>query len=216
MKRHQLLTVMCLTLLLSASAARAGIVSLGVPPASVLKGALSSNTDIYTFAEQQDILLGAPVAVDITAAGLYAPFIPLSPGVIPQGTLVRSYLFHADSPSLATQFTNGSIAFSKPILGVIVSDAGLDATDALLGLGSVQYPTGYAFRGLEFSPLALLTPDLAFISGNMLNLSLLLNTSTRVDQLRVITAGVPEPTTWALAALGLGCVGLISRRRRGA
>lgn len=193
--------------------ANAGIVTIS-PPASVTKGSLTSDTDIFLFAEQSNLVLGSNLSVDISAAGLYAPFIPLSPNVISAGTLVSSFMLHADPASSGNNPTFGTVSFAQPILGIIISDAGLDATDAVLGNGGTVYPTGYAQRGLEFTPLAILTPDLLFLSGNMLNLSLLLNTSIRVDQIRVITAAIPEPSSLLLAALGgMGCVVALRRRR---
>lgn len=102
-----------------------------------------------------------------------------------------------------------SYTFPNPILGVITSDALLDATDATLGNLSTFYPTGLPNRGLEL-PSAI-TPDAVFWSGNQVFFQVESNTAAVLDQLRVITS-VPEPSTLVLVALTSICASATRRR----
>ncbi|MFH1844884.1 MAG: hypothetical protein ABIF77_16965, partial [bacterium] len=151
---------------------------------SVQPGALTSDTDIRLFLEQGDVLLAAPLAVDITQDGTYGT--PLSPGVIPAGEIVTSVAIHADRAS-PTGVSNlqGSVEFNAEILGVIVGDARLDASDGVLGLELVLYPTAVTERGLELG--ALFHRDEIVVAGNRVELDLVVDNVP--DQIRVILLG---------------------------
>lgn len=188
----------------------AGIVSIGAP-ASVLPGALESNTDIYMFQEQAGLTLGAPLPVDITASGLWnSSSGPGSPGVIPASTKINSYFFHADLETPPDKYLFGVVTLPQMVLGIIVEDSSLDATDAALGAGGTLYPTGTQYRGLNSG----LLPDFLFLSGNRVDLAALLRLQPKLDQFRVITV-VPEPASGTLLALAGGlAVALLGRRRK--
>lgn len=180
-------------------------------PASVLPGAIQSQTNASIFFESTTTL-AAPLPVDIVAPGTYNLADPDNPGAIAAGTKVSSYFLHHESVAnqLSTVIVAGS--FPNPILGVIINDTFLDASDPILGNPGTLYPTGLDFRGLEVPYTAL--ADVLFWSGNQVFISVKSTTADVLDQVRIITA-VPEPSTFVLA--GIGGLGLLlcgARRRR--
>lgn len=180
-------------------------------PASVLPGAIQSQTDASIFFESTTTLL-APLPVDIIAPGTYNVADPDNPGAIAAGTKVNSYFLHHESVAnqLSTVIVAGS--FPNPILGVIINDTFLDASDPILGNPGTLYPTGLDYRGLELPYTAL--ADVLFWSGNQVFISVKSTTADVLDQVRIITA-VPEPSTFVLAAIGgLGLFLCGARRRR--
>lgn len=202
------LSTITLLSLLAPMSARAGLIVIGAPP-SVLPGALTSQTDGYLFFESTTTL-AAPLPVDISAPGLYSLATPDNPGVIPSLTAINSYMLHHESVDNKLSGVLMSYSFPNPILGLIVTDTKLDATDALLGNGGTAYPTGLEYRGLEIPYLLL--ADVLFWSGNQVFLFVKSDTALVLDQVRVITA-VPEPATIWLA-IAAGPFALLAARRR--
>lgn len=193
-----------------ANTSKAALVYLAAPPASVLPGALESKADLFFFEESSQVL-AAPLAVDISTPGVYAFGIPLTPGVIPAGTNVKSYFFHRDTIA-ATFATTPYLAISPTkILGIIVTDGGLDATDSVLGNAGTAYPTGTAFRGLDITfPI---TPDSIVWGANGVTIAGILHSMEVVDQFRVIVL-VPEPATCTMLGMAACALGFYGWRRR--
>jgi hypothetical protein len=181
------------------------------PPPSVIQGALTSTSVAYLFPEQE-VTLPFPLFVDISIPGLYNKNTSLTAGTVPAGTRVKSFMIHHDSyPTFST--VQGFAISPTNILGIITSDAGLDATDALLGNPGTLYPTGLAFRGMELHyPI---TPDVLYWDNNTIFISFVSNTLAVMDQFRVLTI-VPEPAAWLSLALGAMLLlpfGVARRRR---
>lgn len=199
----------CLALSLRAEAA---LVILPSAPASVLEGVLESNTDAFIFHESTTTL-AAPMSVDISTPGLYNLANPDSPGAIPASTVVSSYFLHRDSVNeeLSTVTVFGT--FPQEVLGIIIEDENLDASDPILGAPGTLYPTGLDFRGLEVPYLSL--ADVVFWSGNMVFISVQSTTAEVLDQVRIITA-VPEPGSLALGLAAAPVAWWSWRRRRSA
>jgi hypothetical protein len=194
---------------LSGTIASAALVPIPAP-LSVLPGALESNTNAYLFVEKQ-VVLPYAVTVDISVPGLYNNSNPGSISTIPAGTRVQSYFIHRDPVGNAYGTVLGAAISPTKILGIIYSDALLDATDALLGNAGTLYPTGVANRGMEI-PYAI-TPDVIGWNANYIAIAFQSNAAAVTDQMRIL-AVVPEPTSAALLALGgLGLVYLAARRR---
>jgi len=189
------------------STAGAALISISAP-ASVVPGALASAADVYIFLESTQTL-GAPVDVDIIAPGLYNLADPDNPGVIPAATAVNSYLIHHDSIGFLPNTAAVSYVFPHKVLGIIINDANLNASDPILGNPGTTYPTGLDYRGLELPYLFL--NDVVFWNGNEVTITGKSVTALVIDQIRVITA-VPEPSSLALAGIALPIAWLVRRR----
>ena len=156
------------------------------PPNSVGNDTFQS-PNLYEFDEDQNILLAAPLTVDVGS----------SP--IPAGTIVAShYVFFDPGPS---QHSIGTVDFDSNILGIITSTNNLAASDFLANTG-VNYLNPGA-RGLE-------PGDSVTISGPN---QILFDTfaSSPGDYVRVLTAFSPAATTpepGSLALLGAGLIAL--------
>ena len=146
---------------------------------------LESNAMLFALQENESVMLPDDVMTD--AIG-YIPAMP-----VPYGTAVDSHFIHGqwnESPVTIS----GSITFDSEILGVIVSDYGLQNTDELLGMPYLMYPAMSMMRGLE--PDTLYQNDSLTISSDLRTLDMQLSfghdTPLNPDQFRVITlAGEP-------------------------
>ena len=165
-----------------------GVTVVSTPPSSVQLGRFVSDTNIQAIKEST-LSLESDLDVEITTPGIYSttpvrPFPIPTPGVIPAGTPITSYLIHQDTST--TLGLTGSITFSAEILGVIYSDSALDATDALLGATTTVYGTTETHRGALDS---IQPEDRLEFSTDRRTLTFHLNrTGGATDQYRVITA----------------------------
>jgi hypothetical protein len=169
------------------------------PPNSVGDDNFQS-PNLYGFDEDQNILLTAPLTVDVGS----------SP--IPAGTVVAShYIFFDPGP---TQEVIGTVNFDSAVLGIITSTTTLANSDFLAHTG-VNYLSP-AERGLEAG-------DSVTISGTD---QILFDTvaSSPGDYVRVLTAfspggatettsAVPEPRSIVLLGSGLVVLAGMLRRR---
>ena len=167
------------------------------PPNSVGSDTFQS-PNLFGFDEDQNILLAAPLTVDVGS----------SP--IPAGTLVAShYIFFDPGPS---QQIIGTVDFDADVLAIMTSTATLAASDFLANTG-VNYLNPSA-RGLE-------PGDSVTISGPK---QILFDTfaSSPGDYVRVLTefsptaAAVPEPGGLSLLGSGLLALAFLLRSRNSA
>jgi hypothetical protein len=188
-----------------------GITELSPPPASLLPGALMSDTTIYGFAEQQGVLLTSPLNAGITSPGTWVCCSGLPSGTIPSGTTVNSYLlFDApetdESPYDFRQFV-GEISFSpgEKIVGIIIGYQNLAYTDAFVGApGTTYLPASYIYGGLHHD-------DEVILGANRQSIYLDLFTQAgNVNMIRILTES-PEPADFVL--IGSGLIGLVVCRR---
>ncbi len=112
------------------------------PPPTVEVHKLERNRVVILF-EEQTRVLPVDVATDITNPGLYETVYPMDPGIVPAGTPVTSYYFHADPRGRVSgtlvRYT-GSVTFDAPVLGILVKPPTMHPTDHLLGAPGVRYP----------------------------------------------------------------------------
>jgi hypothetical protein len=168
------------------------------PPDSVGNDNFQS-PNLYGFDEDQNILLTAPLTVNVGA----------SP--IPAGTTVAShYIFFDPGPSL---HVIGTVDFDSDVLAIITSTADLAASDFLANTGVNYLNPGN--RGLEAG-------DSVTINGAR---QILFDTfaSSPGDYVRVLTAFsptasptslAPEPGGLTLLASGLAALAALLGRRR--
>jgi hypothetical protein len=181
-------TLAGLCVLLLASGARAEIVAtsgaavqIAAPP-SVELNVLQSDTEIRVFDEQQAVTLSDPLTVDISLPGVYEDPADLTPAVIPAGTQIDSHLVHFDIVFAGTAISaEGTVTFRDRILGVILEDADVDASDFLGATGTAYPPAGLVFRGAE-----LFETDLIEVGCNTVRVEI--ESFETLDHIRVITA----------------------------
>ena len=109
--------------------------------------------------------------------------------MIDEGVVVDSHLLHADLPGDAGRLEfSGTVTFADPIIGMIVTNESLSATDERLGAAGTFYGMD-PFR----------EPDLGFDSARVAAdprvLEVSLAVDTGLDQIRVLTSpgDVPIP-----------------------
>ena len=158
---------------------------------------LESDTEMWVFDEVQGLLLTADLSVNFGGTG----------GVISAGTEINSHFVHKDTLG-GTVTLSGTAIFDGTILGIIASPGNLDSSDSLLGLSGTTYPFGLDRRGTQIGEVG----DSITFAGNTLTLTSA--TSSRPDQLRVITAVSTVPVPAAVWLFGSGLLGLVGMARR--
>jgi hypothetical protein len=182
------------------------------PPGSVVEGALEDDDHAVVFAERQDFLLVSDLDVDADNAGaeVVGSTNTASPGFIPAGRRVSSYLVHYDTVGQPVDPLGQGwfLSFQNTdlIVGLIYSDGLLDASD-YLGAPGTTYPTGETYRGMtgfnEGADQINWSQFYAF-SGTQ-------SVTVEVDQIRIILA-VPEPGSIALTSATLSALLFFVRR----
>jgi hypothetical protein len=129
-----------------------------------------SDTEIRAFDENQCITLKNDLVTD--------------QGVIPAGTAVSCHIARSDPDSPPTTLQGGML-FDAPILGVISSSAGLNASDDPCGLDTTTY-CQEAFRGLEAGQAD------AYQLVSDCGLKVRMEVTEFQDQARIITECCPE------------------------
>ncbi len=167
-----------------------GIVPISAPP-SLVEGKVEATGSVHAFAERAGVKLGAPLTVDAVTPGVYgsSALLPAVAPTIATGTTVDSYMLHSDPVGKPTALQGNhfraTMSFDTAIVGVIVSRGRLDASDSVVGLGGVPYPTDPA-RGLELLRSAF--NDQFIVAPGGRSIQVLFNTSTYVDEVRVLVA----------------------------
>jgi PEP-CTERM motif len=179
------------------------LVSVGVQTSQ--NNGLDGNK-VYGFDEKQSFTLGSALTVTLPPGGSTNA---QNLGQLAAGTNVASHYIFFDPLGLGT--ASGTIKFNRNIVAIIRTSAGLDATDAMFGIAGVGYVQGNALRGLEGTRSV---PNSVFFAVNGNTLSYDTVAGTPGDSFRVLTAGVPEPATWAFMILGFGLIGGALRSRK--
>jgi hypothetical protein len=181
------------------------VVQISAPSSTALN--IAGQPESYVFAEQQGVSVTG-LAVDLLAGtgdGTLGNSGTGTSGSI-TGLVDSWYVVNQSGPNAPNSEDHAStITFNSAVLGVEVTDPGLDLSD-FLGAPGTTYPTG--IRGFELSSTEFIT-----ISGDTVTWDD--QTSTEQDDIRIITAdapSVPEPGTLSLLATGVA--GFFVRRRQ--
>lgn len=188
-------------------AALAGLVQESAAPLSLDEGGLESDSTLNIIREASGLTLGSNLEVDFLGAGSFSgAWQTYRPGDVLAGAKIDVFLVHLDAAENLDSLLSGVISFDTEILGIIVSGALLDASDAVVGIPGVIYrPHGDKYRGAE-GPLENFT-----VAGDLNKIYVTLHGA--FDEIRIITVStVPAPGVMGL--LGLGGL-MASRRRRG-
>ena len=123
----------------------AGVLTIA-PPESVVVEMLTSFTNMFLFIEKTNFTLTSPVLVDVSAP-VSLSSEQLTSLTIPAGTLVNSTYLHHDQIGSSQNTQNASITFETDVLGVIVLQDHLVASNGQLGYPLTQYQTGSGSNG---------------------------------------------------------------------
>ncbi|MBI1730843.1 hypothetical protein HY229_07875 [Candidatus Acetothermia bacterium] len=154
-------------------------------PSSVQEGAMESNTTLKLFPEAKSLTLSQNVLVNLTGTGTFQNLTCIPTGTLLANSIVDSYFFHSDPVGVLTDggvSYTGAVTFDHDVIGLLVTDKTLDASDSILGAPGVSYPKD-DFRGLE----VVANNDRATIATDRRTLQLELHTFNKVDEVRVIT-----------------------------
>ena len=176
--------------------------TLIAPPAAVYGNFLVKEhlPGQVVFNEQQGVTLGSALTTDT--------------GVIAAGTRVDSQFFavNAKPPKGVKGIVEDtSVTFDEKILGVVFKDSAsapygtLFTASDFLGNPSTTYNETCVLCGFEKK-----TGDTITIVGDTVYFHS--RYSNPGDFARIITAAVPEPSSWAMMIIGLGLVGTALRR----
>lgn len=133
------------------------------------QGSIESDTELQIFAEQQAVVLGAVLDIDV---GSIDP--------IPAGTPVNSYIVHFDPVGEPTAGINlsGSVTLDRPVVGLIYTDATLGPSDSVVGNAAAYEPA------IEANHREIEGADTATIVGNTVSMNL--SSSWAIDEVRII------------------------------
>ncbi|MEM7223637.1 MAG: PKD domain-containing protein [Pseudomonadota bacterium] len=155
------------------------VVALGTAPPSLAPGEVESDIQIAVLGEAANVTLATPLEVsDVVPEG--AVGFGTTHG-LPAGLTISSTLIHFDPATAGTALT-GVATFDEEILGVILDDAMLDASDGTLGAPGTSYPSGETGRGATES-------DTVTLSADRRTLTFTLQEDGDLDQIRIVTKG---------------------------
>ena len=189
------------------------------PPPSTTLDSLTGPT--FVFEEVNHLVLGSDLQVDVADPGIPGSYFSggsYSPGVIPAGTRVSSVLVHFDFPGVPVfaETRELIVHLDEDIIGVILTDELLDASDPIVGSAATLYPTGLDQRGTTSDIGGGDTVTVGF-PLDIVSRDVIIETTVDVvlDQVRIITLSpIPEPTTASMAALVAASLVACHPRRR--
>ncbi|MCK6546409.1 hypothetical protein L6R52_11215 [Myxococcota bacterium] len=149
-------------------------------PASLDVGATEASA-IVLFPEVAGHVLATSVPVD-----LHVPGNERLAATVPAGQIVDVYFVHYDPA--ADSAVETTLVFPEEILGVISLEAGLDATDGRFARSDLAYAPAAAIREVDAT-------DELVLGGDRRTLTLRLNATTGIDQLRVVTRAAGSSPT---------------------
>lgn len=164
-----------------------GDIEIDNPPRSLERHAWESSDNIRVFSERLAVEITAPVSVEFSQQGiLYQDRSNYTPGTVPIGTLVDSYLVHIDPLREESYRYSGTVTFAEEIVGVIVRWGSMKATTGQFGLTGTQYDARPG-HGIEIGR------DKIEWSADGRTLRIFGHASPKIDQIRVLTTPIPAP-----------------------
>jgi len=157
-----------------------------------------------------DLTVNTLVTGAVTVSGAIAP----TTATIPAGTVVNSHFVEYDRAdgsgggNVTDTMTFGPL---EQVIALIWADVQLDASDAVLGLPvvAVNYPTGTTGRRMIENPEGT---DTVSVSADRRTVDITMQVGdVNLDNLRIITTVVPEPSSFVI--VGLMAVGLFGLSR---
>jgi len=169
----------------------------------VMDGAAAENS-AQIFLESTNVVLGSDLALT-------------DGGIVSAGSIVNSYIVHFDPLGAAASpvwEAKGTITFGEQVLGVIYAKNAtstyslLTDSDNTVGLGSAYYNTNTYHRKFEIPQATY--QDVAQFAGSSVTVNMFTNSS--MDEVRIITQGIPAPGALILALLGMPIISYVRRR----
>jgi hypothetical protein len=191
----------------SVTAVSPGVLVLPQPPAQVPSQSVESNNFIELFTERTAFTLPTSLPVDVTPgtsfpSGLYSQNI-VTPSTLAAGTPIDSYFMCSNpigKPHSLFPYT-GTVSFSTPILGVMLTTATLASTS--------DNPTSASFVGAPGTTYKISGAD-GLEDGDTVQLlkpttiSMSFQTFAEIDCIRVITAASPSTSSGTTGGVGGG------------
>ncbi len=189
----------------------------GVASAAIVGGAVTGGTAVayggsFTIISappevgDDDLQTSNLIAFDeLQGVRMSRNFTPNIGSRILKGARVSSHGIAFD-PSLYRTVT-GWVEFDRKVLGVVTGRVKLNNTHDLLGAPGTAYDI-VAGAGGEANDI--FTVD----ALNPYRLNISMQSNSPGDFVRVITAAVPEPSTWAMLIAGFAMIGMMRRRQR--
>ena len=189
-----------------------GDITLISPPASAQLEQLTNENQISGFSERQGLVLASDLSVSAVAPGAYGA---AAGGSLVAGSVVSSYLFHADTLANLVSGTQmrATVTFDELVLGVVFERDLLNSSDVIFGSPLTSYAAldlDGGYRELELGGLSTCGAsafDCISIGSDRHSISFNFSVGQYIDEVRIITlANVPEPSTLLLSAMALAAV----------
>lgn len=170
-------------------------------PSSVRRNHYEHTDLARLFPEISDVETDS-VTINAVLPGRYDAYADFQDAVIDTPQPFNTFFFHFDPIGNEEGFVDGSITFTQRILGVIGRSLTMQQTDSTLGAIGTLYPTNRFDREPEYASRG--NYDYFELANDMRTLTFHLR-ATDIDQLRIVVAAVPEPSSLLLILLTLLC-----------